>query len=217
MRTDATLQAAVLEELKWEPSVRETDVGVSVKNGIVTLSGFVGSYAEKFAAERAAERVSGVRAIAEDLQVHLPTSRVRNDPDIAKAAASALEWDIEVPDGLHVMVENGWVTLKGQVEWQFQKRAAERAVRNLIGVRGVTNLIAVKPSRVATFEVSDKIKAALRRGAEMDAERIKVEAHDGKVTLKGSVRSWAEREDAERAAWSAPGVTEVDDRIAVGL
>lgn len=217
MRTDATLQAAVLEELKWEPSVRETDVGVSVKNGIVTLSGFVDSYAEKFAAERAAGRVSGVRAIAEDLAVHLPTSRVRNDPDIAKAAASALEWDIEVPEGLHVMVENGWITLKGQVEWQFQKRAAERAVRNLIGVRGVTNLVSVKPSGVTTLEVSDKIKAALRRGAEADADHIKVEARDGKVTLKGTVRSWAEREDAERAAWSAPGVVEVDDRIAVGV
>ena len=217
MRTDATLQAAVLEELKWEPSIRETDVGVSVKNGIVTLSGFVDSYAEKFAAERAAGRVSGVRAIAEDLEVHLPTSRERNDPDIAKAAASALEWDIEVPDGLHMMVEHGWITLKGEVEWQFQKRAAERAIRNLIGVRGVTNLVSVKPSGVTTLEVSDKIKAALRRGAEADADRIKVEARDGKVTLKGTVRSWAEREDAERAAWSAPGVVEVDDRIAVGV
>jgi osmotically-inducible protein OsmY len=217
MRTDAQIQTDVLDELKWEPSVRETDVGISVKNGIVTLSGFVESYAQKFAAERAAERVSGVRAIAEDLEVHLPSSKERNDPDIAKAAASALDWDVEVPNGLHMKVENGWVTLKGEVAWQFEKRAAERAVRNLMGVRGVTNLIAVKPAPVMPFEVTQKIKDALRRSAEADAGRIRVEAHDGRVTLKGTVRSWAEREDAERAAWSAPGVMEVDDRIAVGI
>lgn len=217
MRTDAQLQADVLEELRWEPSVKETDVGVSVKDGVVTLSGYVESYAEKYAAERAAERVSGVRAIADDLRVHLPLSRERTDPDIAQAAASALDWDIEVPDGIQVKVENGWLTLKGQVEWQFQKRAAERAVRNLTGVRGVANLIIVKPRVASTFEVTQKIKDALRRSAESDASGITVEAENGKVILKGTVRSWAERADAERAAWGAPGVTDVDDRIIINV
>lgn len=217
MRTDAQLQADVLEELKWEPSVRETDVGVSVKDGIVTLSGYVESYAEKYAAERAAERVSGVRAIADDLRVHLPLSRERTDPDIAQAAANALDWDIEVPDGIQLKVENGWLTLKGHVEWQFQKRAAERAVRNLTGVRGVANLIVVKPKAVSAFEVTQKIKDALRRSAESDADRISVEAQNGKVVLKGTVRSWAERTEAERAAWAAPGVTDVEDLIAISV
>ena len=217
MRTDNKILEDVQDELKWEPSVRDAEIGVAVRGGVVTLSGYVRSYAEKYAAERAAERVSGVKAIADGLNVRLPNEWQRTDTDIAHAAVNALRWDIQVPDDkIKVAVSDGWITLEGKAEWQYQKSAAERAVRYLTGVKGVTNLIALEPKGVSTFEVSGKIKDALRRSAEMDADRITIEASDGRVTLKGSVRSWAERQDAERAAWNAPGVTYVDDRIAVG-
>jgi osmotically-inducible protein OsmY len=217
MKTDAQLRADIFEELKWEPSIREAEIGVAVKDGVVTLTGHVESYAQKYAAERAAKRVSGVRALADDLHVKLPSDRARTDTEVAHAVANAIDWDIEVPAGITARVENGWVYLDGSVEWQYEKGAAERAVRYLTGVQGVTNRIMVKPVRVSTTEVSRKIREALHRTAELDASRITVEAQNGKVTLKGKVRSWAERNDAERAAWAAPGVTNVEDELTVGV
>lgn len=218
MKTDSQLERDVLEQLKWEPSVREAEIGAAVKEGVVTLTGYVDTFAEKWATTRAVERLNGVKAIADNLEVKLPSSHVRSDTDIAHAAVRALEWDVQVPhDQIKMTVRDGWVTLEGDAEWQYQKTAAERTVHFLIGVTGVTNLIAVKPHYASSFDVSGKIDEALRRRAEFDAGRITVEAHDGSVTLKGTVSSYAERRDAERAAWSAPGVTKVDDRIAVTM
>jgi osmotically-inducible protein OsmY len=206
----------VQDELTWEPSIRDAEIGIAVKDGVVTLSGYVDTFAEKYQAERVVEKVSGVRAIADDLKVKVPLSLKRTDTEIAHSVVNALRAHIQVPDDkIKAKVEEGWVTIEGDVEWQYQKSAAENAVRYLGGVVGVMNLIAVKPKRASPFEVSQKIKDALRRNAELDADRITVEAADGKVTLKGWVRSYAERRDAERAAWAAPGVTSVDDRISI--
>jgi osmotically-inducible protein OsmY len=215
MKTDTQLQNDVLEELKWEPSVAEKEIAVAVKDGVVTLGGYVQSYAQKRAAENAVARVAGVRAIAEDIQVKLPTSRMRSDSEIAHAAINALKWDTEVPDELlKLKVENGWITLEGAVDFFYQKNAADRAVRFLTGVKGVTNMISVKPG-VATVQVNRNIKDALKRRAELDAGKISVDSADGRVTLKGSVHSWMERKEAENAAWATPGVWSVDDRLAV--
>lgn len=216
MKTDAQLQHDVIEELKWDPSVGRAEIGVAARDGVVTLSGQVDTYAQKYAAEAAAKRVGGVRAVAEDLLVQPPLTSTRTDTDIAHAALAAIRWDTEVPqDMLKLRVENGWITLEGNVEWNYQKSAAERAVRYLTGVRGITNLITVRPD-VSSSEVRHKIEAALKRSAEIDAQHIQVEAHEGAVVLSGKVRSWAERTDAERAAWSAPGVSSVEDRILIG-
>jgi osmotically-inducible protein OsmY len=216
MKTDLQLQRDVLEELKFEPSIREAEIGVAAKGGVVTLTGTVDSYAEKFSAERTVERVAGVKAVADELKVKLPGSHQRSDTDIAHAAVNALRWDIQVPDDhIKATIEDGWIALEGEVEWQYQKRAAEGAVRNLTGVKGVTNLIAVKPRKASSYEVSQKIKDSMRRHAERDADRIMVESKDGRVTLRGTVSSYAERQDAERAAWQAPGVTKVDAPIPV--
>lgn len=217
MKSDTQLHKDIVEELRWDPRVKEAEVAVSAKDGVVTLTGSVETYAQKYAAERAVERVAGVRAIADDLRVRIPGSFQRTDTDIAHSAINALRWDIEVPDDkITVKVDEGWVTLKGEVGWQYQKGAAERAVRYLSGVKGLSNLIDVKPM-VSPVEVKSKIEAALKRNAELDAKRITVETMDDKVILKGSVRSWAERTDAERAAWAAPGVKEVDDRLVVTI
>jgi osmotically-inducible protein OsmY len=218
MKNDNQIREDVAEELRWDPTINEKAIGVAVKDGVVTLAGMVDSYVQKLNAERAAERVSGVRALADDLTITLPSIMGRPDTEIAQIAANLLTWNVEVPEsGVKVKVERGWVTLDGKVEWQFQKTAAERSVRNLKGVRGVTNLITVKPTKVLPSEVTQKIHDALRRSAEFDAGRITVETADGKVVLRGSVRSFAERDDAERAAWAAPGVTAVEDKIAVGV
>lgn len=215
MKTDNKLHSDVIDELAWDPQLRDAEIGVAVKSGVVTLSGSVKSYAQKLAAHAAAERVSGVKALADDLMVRPLTSKP-TDTEIAHAAVNALYWDTEVPnDRITVKVEDGWVTLEGMVPWRYQCESSERAVRYLGGVKGVSNHIKVQPA-VSTAEVKNKIENALKRSAELDAKRISVEAADGKVTLKGTVRSWAERRDAERAAWSAPGVRQVEDMIVVG-
>lgn len=209
------LKEKVLEELKWEPRVNEAEIGVIVKDGIVTLTGRVESWAEKAAAEQAVQRVLGVRAVANDLETALPIHRARTDADIAGAAASALKWHVTLPgDAIKISVDQGWITLKGKVDWRHQRTAAEDAVRHLQGVRGVLNDIVVTP-RVAPFEVKRKITAALERSALLDAERITVDAEGGKVTLRGTVSSLAEKSEAEWAAWSAPGVSEVRNEIQV--
>ncbi len=213
--TDTGLQRAVLAELVWEPSVNAAHIGVSVKNGVVTLSGHVESYLEKLAAERTAKRVQGVRAVANELEVKLPDSSRRTDQDIAEAAVRALKWNLFVPaDQIKVTVSNGWVTLEGEVKWQFQKNAAERTIRHIPGVIGVTNSITVKP-RISPLELKNRIADALTRSAEVDAGGVVVEIDGDKVTLRGTVRSWAEREEAERVAWSAPGVAHVVNEIVV--
>ena len=213
--TDNDLKQHVQSALDWEPSVDARDIGVSVDEAVVTLRGNVASYAEKVAAERVALRVYGVKAVADDLVVHLVSGYERTDTEIAQAAVAALKWNTMVPnERVTVTVTSGWLTLNGMLDWQYQKDAAARTVRDLTGVKGVTNSIIVQP-RVKTIDVRDKIEAAFKRSAEIDARRVNVTAQDGKVILSGNVHSWTERQEAERAAWAAPGVTQVEDRLAV--
>lgn len=212
---DTELKVHVQNALDWEPSVDTSDIGVSVDDGVVTLRGNVASYAEKMAAERAVLRLYGVKAVANDLAVHLGDLFERTDTEIAHAAVAALKWNTLVPkDTITVTVAHGWLTLKGSVGWQYQRDAAYKTVRDLTGVKGVTNSVTVK-ARVKSTDVRDKIEEAFKRSAAIDARRVTVATVDGKVILSGNVHSWFERREAERAAWAAPGVTQVEDRLTI--
>lgn len=215
--TDQDIQQQVVNELKWDAEVEASEIGVAVKEGLVTLTGWVDRFGKKWAAERAVLRVRGVKAVANEIEVRLPAGDERTDLDIAAAAAHALAWNTQVPDdAVQVTVSNGWVTLRGEVDADFQRREAQRAVRNLFGVRGITNLITVRPHSTPMPDyLKDRIANALIRSALTDARRITVTAAGGRVILTGTVRSWAERQEAERVAWSARGVTEVGNRIKV--
>lgn len=216
-RTDEQIQRDVMEEFKWDPRLLPNEIGVAVKDGVVALTGWVDSYTKKWTAEEAAHRVKGVVAVANDIEARLPSAAERADPDIAAAVVRALEWDAFVPiDRIDVTVSKGWITLRGEVEWQFQKEDAERVVRRLAGVRGVTNLLNVRPRiRSSPEELKRKIEDALVRSAETDAQRITVEVQGDKIILRGTVRSWAERQEAERLAWSSPGVVSVENHIMI--
>lgn len=216
-RSDNDVRKDVLAELDWEPSLRNDDIAVAVRDGVVTLSGFADSYADKWRAERVTSGINGVKAVANDIQVKLPSSSQRTDPDIARAAIDALKWNISVPqDRIKVKVDSGWVTLEGDVDFYFQKQAAERAVRYLIGVKGVSNLISVRSTtKPSPAEVKQKIREALERSALYDADHIDVDVTGNKVILRGTVRSYSEWRDAERAARNAPGVTEVENKVTI--
>ena len=217
MKTDLDLKSDVLSELEYEPGVKVEDIGVSVKDGIVTLNGAVSGYAEKLAAERAVKRVAGVRGLAEDLTVEVPESARRTDSEIAAAALAAIERVSTVPEGsIKVMVRQGSLTLEGTVDGWHQKTAAEEAVRHLAGVRGVTNFVKLKPGPVP-LNVKGAIEAAFQRHALLDARQLQVETEGGKVVLRGDVRSFMERDEAERAASAAPGVTVVENRIVIRI
>jgi osmotically-inducible protein OsmY len=217
IHTDEDIQRDVQEELKWDTRVRPNEIGVAVKDGIVTLTGWVDSYLKKIAAEEDAHRVPGVKAVVNEIEVHLPGSAERTDADLAKAALNALKWDAGIPtDKIDITVSHGWVTLKGEVDYYFQKREAEHAVERLSGVRGVTNLLTVKPQPTPQ-DLKSQIEQALVRNAETDARRITVDVQGSKVILRGTVSAYAEKKAAEETAWSAPGVTEVDNRIIVSI
>jgi osmotically-inducible protein OsmY len=210
---DADLRERVERALDWEPAVTSTNIGVAARDGVVTLTGFVDNYAEKMAAERTVKRTYGVKAIANDVQVK-PLLKV-TDSEIAAKAVIALQSRVDVPaEHIKVMVKEGWITLEGDVDWYYQKKAAGLAVKFLLGVKGVTNVIQVRP-HVSSIDVRNKIEEALKRNAEVDARRISVTSSDGSVTLWGNVRSWMEKDEAETAAWAAPGVTQVQNNISI--
>lgn len=216
MSEELKLQQRVSDELTFDPAVNAAHIGVSVHGSVVTLSGHVGSYGEKFAAERAVRRVKGVSGVAQELEVHLPADKKTSDDEIAERALKMIEWDAMLPKGkVSVKVEHGFVTLEGTVEWNFQRDEAENDVRKLGGVKGVLNAIMVLP-RVNAEDVRATLMAAFERNAELEAKGISVTVVDGKVVLGGKVANWRERQEAERAAWSVPGVITVEDRIIVG-
>lgn len=215
MRLDIDIKRDVEEELRSNPDIDPTDIAVAVKNGVVTLSGYVRSYSQKLEAERTAKRVAGVAGVANDIEVRLPIFNQRPDPEIAREAVATIQNELPYSsDHIRVLVKDGWVTLEGWVEWNYQRQRAQDAVRRVRGVKGVSNLIQLQP-RVPPVEIKRKIEAEFRRSTEVDASRITVETDGGAVILKGTVQSWAEREEAERAAWAAPGVVSVDNQLIV--
>jgi osmotically-inducible protein OsmY len=215
MSQDNNLQQSVLEELNWEPSVTAAHIGVAANAGVVTLTGHVESFAQKHAAETAVRRVKGVKAVAEEIEVRLPYEKKRSDEEIAGAAIGRFEWDVSIPrDAIKVMVDAGWVTLTGEVDWHYQKDAASMDVRSLLGVTGVSNQITIKPA-VNTSNISDDIMHALGRSWFFDPKTISVSAQGGKIRLTGTVKSWHDRQLAAATAWAAPGATAVENDIAV--
>jgi osmotically-inducible protein OsmY len=216
MKRDSLLRENVIEELNAQPAVHAAAIGVAVDNGVVTLSGRVDSYAEKLAAAESTTHVSGVRALADEIEVKLPGLSVRTDSDIASAVRTAMDWNVLIPhDRVQVTVESGWVTLTGEVGAHFERAAAENTVRPLMGVRGITNRIVVKPPPATASDVRGRIMSALSRNALIEASRINVTAKGGRVTLEGTVHSWAERDAVAGAAWSANGVSELENRLEV--
>ncbi|OFY84498.1 MAG: ornithine aminotransferase [Bacteroidetes bacterium RIFCSPLOWO2_12_FULL_35_15] len=215
MKSDSEIQKNVMEELNWEPLLNASEIGVAVKNGVVTLSGTVNTYSKKLAAEEAAKRVLGVKAVAEDLEVLLAVHGKKTDADIAQAVINALKWHTSIPDEkIKVKVENGWVTLDGEVEWEFQRNSARTAVKNLAGVVGISNNIAIVPT-LKISDVKNKITSAFQRSATIDAEKITISSEGSKVILTGKVRSYVEKRDAEKAAWLAPGVNKVENKLEI--
>jgi osmotically-inducible protein OsmY len=215
MKSDSEIERDVKEELSWNPDLNADDIAISVKKGVVTLAGFTRSYTDKFEAEAAAKRVAGVVAVANDIEVRIPSVDERPDPEIARDAVAVIKSQLPISsEKIKVVVKNGWITLEGQAEWQYQRSTAENAVRRIKGIKGVSNMIQLKP-HAQPSEIKKKIQDAFRRNAEVDSNRIIVEADGSVVTLKGTVRSWIEREEAERAAWAAPGVTSVVDQVVV--
>lgn len=212
---DTSLKHDVEDELEWDPVIDASKIGVAATDGVVTMTGTVRAYSDRWNAERIAKRVHGVKAVANDIEVVIDNAEHRDDADIAASAVNALHWNFSIPnERIKVTVSKGWITLDGEVDWQYQKRAAEDAVRHLRGVRGLSNQIIVRPKVQAT-DVKEKIESALRRNAELDARKVNVETNGGNVVLTGEVRSWVEREDAVNAAWAAPGVARVVDRIEI--